>query len=190
MTARDLPNLVRFNARYVSPSEPRHHKVIVTAPEGVELDIRDPKLTARLADEADMPIWLLRLGRGGFDAMPVSLLATTTAAAVERVHGAPVATGRFRANIVIRPDDPAVTEQDWMGQSLRFGAAPDAARLHVDWATPRCAMVGIDPTTGERDPRIVRTVAQRFQNRVGAYCAVQAPGTIRVGDRVTIDPAL
>ncbi len=184
LTARDLPSLVRFRASYVNPGDPRHSKLIVTDPAGAEFDIRDPRLAARIADEAGTPVGLLRLGRGGFDAMPVSILATTTVAAVERVHGAPVAIGRFRANIVIRPDDPAVAEQNWMGQSLRFGAGPDAARLHVDWATPRCAMVGIDPATGERDPRIVRTVAQRFENRVGAYCAVQAPGTIRVGDRV------
>lgn len=190
LTARDLPNLVRFSADYVNPGNPRHSKLIVTDPEGAEFDIRDPKLAARLADEAGIPIRLLRLGRGGFDAMPVSILTTTTAAAVERVHGAPVTVGRFRANIVIRPDDPAVVEQDWMGRSLQFGAEPDAARLHVDWATPRCAMVGIDPTTGERDPGITRTVAQRFQNRVGAYCAIQAPGTIHVGDRVTSDPAM
>ena len=188
LTARDLPDLVRFSARYVNPSDPRHSKLIVTDPEGAEFDIRDPKLTARVADQARMPIWLMRLGRGGFDAMPVSILATTTAAAVERVHRAPLAVGRFRVNIVIRPDDPAVTEQDWMGRSLQFGAGPDIVRLHVNWATPRCSMVGIDPSTGERNPRVVRTVVQCFQNRVGAYCAVQAPGPIRIGDRVTSDP--
>jgi uncharacterized protein YcbX len=188
LTARDLPNLVRFRACYVNPVDPRHSKLIVTDPEGVEFDIRDPRLAARLADEAGTPVWLLRLGRGGFDAMPISILTTTTAAAIEREHGAPVSVGRFRANIVIRPDDLAVTEQNWIGRSLQFGVGPNAVRLHVDWATPRCAMVGIDPTSGERDPSIVRTVAQRFQNRVGAYCAIKAPGTIRVGDRVTRDP--
>ena len=74
----------------------------MSSPDGAEFDIRDPRLMIRLADEADMPIWLVRLGRGGFDAMPVSILATTTAAAVEQAHGTPVAIKRFRANVVIR----------------------------------------------------------------------------------------
>ncbi len=183
LTARDVPDLVRFGARYDRPDEPAHSAVVVTDPDGAEFDIRDEALAARLSDAARAKVWLLRLGRGCFDAMAVSVLTTTMAAAVERAHEGAVAIERFRANLVIRPGDPATTEQDWLGRSLSVGAE---ACLDAGWAIPRCAMVGIDPATGARDPAVVRTVAQRFGNRVGAYCSVRQPGTIGVGDRVAL----
>ena len=186
LTARDLPSLVQFRARYSAPGDPSHSKVTVTDPGGAEFDIRDPALVARLAEDAGLPIWLLRLGRGCFDAMPVSILTTTMAALVEQAHGEAVAIDRFRANVVIRPSDPAVTEQSWLGKHLAFGGGANPACLEVGWSTPRCAMVGIDAITGARDAGVVRTVARRFQNQVGAYCSVRMPGTIRVGDEVVL----
>ncbi len=186
LTARDLPSLVQFHASYERPGDPAHSKVVVTDPSGTRFDIRDPALLARLSDAAGVPVWLLRLGRGCFDAMPVSILTTAAAAAVERAHGAPIGKARFRANVVIRPSDPATTEQNWLGRHLTFGADPNPACLEVAWPTPRCAMVGIDAVTGARDASVVRTVVQRFGNRVGAYCAVRSPGTIRVGDDVAL----
>lgn len=184
LTARDVPDLVRFQALYDRPDDPIHSAACVIDPEGITFDILDPALTTRLSDAAGAPVSLLRLGRGCFDAMAVSILTTTMAAAVEQAHGAAVALDRFRANVVIEPDDPAVTEQAWLGRTLTIGS--EAAGLDVGWATPRCAMVGIDAVTGERDAAVVRTVAQRFGNRVGAYCSVRRPGPIRVGDAVAL----
>ena len=183
LTGRDLPSLVQYKAQYANPGDPAHSKVTVTDPDGAMFDIRDPALASRLAEAAGVPVWLLRLGRGCFDAMPVSILTTTMAEIIEEAHGAPVAIDRFRTNVVIRPTDPAVTEQDWLGGHLAF---EDGAALDVGWATPRCAMVGIDAATGVRDASVVRTVVQRFQNRVGAYCAVRRPGKIQVGDEVML----
>lgn len=184
LTARDLPGLLQFEARYDKPEDPAHSKVSITDPEGAAYDIRDPALAARLSDMAGAPVALLRLGRGCFDAMAVSILTTTIASAVEQAHGSVVPRGQFRANLVIQPDDPAATEQAWLGQTLAVGTK--GACLEVGWATPRCAMVGIDAMTGERDPTVVRTVARQFHNRVGAYCSVHRPGSIRVGDAVTL----
>lgn len=184
LTARDVPSLVKFAARYDKPGDPAHSAVVVTDPEGAEFDIRDAGLTARLSEAAGVPVRLLRLGRGCFDAMALSLLTTTMAEAVEQAHGSPVAIERFRANVVIKPDDLDTTERAWLGQLLTCGA--EGAQLGADWAIPRCAMVGIDASTGSRDAALVRTVAQRFDNRVGVYCSVRRPGSIAVGDVVTI----
>lgn len=183
LTGRDLPGLVRHRARYATPDNPRA-RVLVMEPDGAEHDIRDPALAARLADAAGTPVWLMRLGRGAFDAMPVSVIATTTAAAISAAHGAPVALDRFRANLVIQPDDPAATERDWLGGSLMFGEEDDTPSVSAGWPIPRCAMVGIDPVTAARDAGVVRTVVRQFGNRVGVYCSVRTPGTVRVGDRV------
>ena len=182
LTARDLPELVRFTARYERPDDPVHSAVIVTDPRGTVFDVRSPLLAELLSETAGAKVRLLRLGRGCFDAMPVSMLTTTMAAAIEQAHGAPVVSERFRANLVIRRDDPASTEPTWLGRSVAVGAA--GVCLDVGWEIPRCAMVAIDPETGSRDPTIVRTVAQRFGNHAGVYCSVGQPGVIRVGDAV------
>lgn len=184
LTARDVPDLVRFAARYEQPDDPVHSRVVVSDPDGAEFDISDPALATMLSDAAGTPVRLLRLGRGCFDAMPVSVLTTATASAIERAHGAAVAIERFRANLVIQLDDAAEAEPDWLGRSLALGSA--GVCLDVGWLTPRCAMVGIDPATAARDPAVIRTVAGRFGNRVGAYCSVRQPGTIRRGDAVAL----
>lgn len=183
LTARDVPELVRFRARYDQPNDPRHSAVAVTTPDGAVYDVRDPALAALLSEAARTPVQLLRLGRGCFDAMAVSILTTATVAAVEQAHGGVLGSDRFRANIVIAAAGEAA-EQAWLGRSLAIGDA--GACLDAGWATPRCAMVGIDAETGAREPRVVRTVAQRFGNRVGLYCSVRQPGPVRVGDPVTL----
>jgi len=184
LTGRVVPELVLHSARYSDPLDPNHTRVRVTTPDGEEHDITDPVLAASLAGAADMPVRLLRLGRGAFDAMPVSVMTTTTGDAVDEAHGAPVGLDRFRANLVIRPDNPTVSERDWLGRTLMFGDGPDPPGVRLDWPIPRCAMVAINPETAVSDAGVLRTVVQRFDNKVGVYCAVQSPGTIRVGDRV------
>ena len=184
LTGRDLPDLVLHVARYAGPGDPRRARVHVLAPDGAERDGADPALAARLAEAAATPVRLLRLGRGAFDAMPVSLLTETTGAAVSRAHGAPVGLDRFRANLVIRPDDPAATERDWLGRTLWFGDGPDPPGLHLDWPIPRCAMIALDPVNAVRDPAVLRIVVRQFANEIGVYCAVQSPGMLRLGDRV------
>lgn len=184
LTGRQIPGLVLHAARYSDPGDPRLARVQVTAPDGTELAIDDPGLAQRLSEALEGPVQLLRLGRGAFDAMPVSVIATTTGEAISQAHGTPVALDRFRANLVIRPNDPAATERDWLGRALALGDGPDPPVLRLDWPIPRCAMVAIDPATAARDPGVLRTVVQRFGNEAGVYCAVQAPGRIRVGDRV------
>lgn len=182
LTGRVLPDLVLHSARYSDPADPGRARVRVMAPDGTECDVVDPALAARLAEAADAPVRLLRLGRGTYDAMPVSVITTNTGDAVSQAHGAPVSLDRFRSNLVIRPDNPAATERDWLGLTLAFGDGPDPPRLRLDWPIPRCAMVAIDPETAERDASVVRTVVQRFGNKVGVYCAVQTPGVVHVGD--------
>jgi uncharacterized protein YcbX len=184
LTGRQIPDLVLHAARYSDPGDPRLARVRVTAPDGTDHAIDDPGLARRLSEIVDMPVRLLRLGRGAFDAMPISVITTTTGEVVSHMHGVPVALERFRANLVIRPDDPAATERHWLGHALALGDDPDPPVLRLDWPIPRCAMVAIDPITAVRDPGVLRTVVQRFGNEAGVYCAVQAPGRIRLGDRV------
>ena len=189
LTARDLPALVLHRARYADPDDPRHAPVQVTAPDGMVFNLADPALASRLAQAAGHPLHLIQTGRGAYDAMPLSVLATTAVEAVGQAHGAPVGPDRFRANIVIQPDDPASTEAGWCGRTLLFGDGPEAPGLSLDWPIPRCAMIAIDAATAAKDPTVLRTVVQRFGNRIGAYCAVRRPGILRIGDRVRLAAA-
>ena len=178
LTGRQVPALVLHRAEYAG-SDPRG-AVEVTRPDGRACAIGDPALADELAAAAGEQVRLMRLSRGAYDAMPVSVLTTTDAAAVEQAHGSALGTARYRSNVVIEParDAPA----GWDGLVLRLGEG--GAQVRADWGIPRCAMITLDPDTAARDPSVLRTVAQRFANEVGTYCAVVSPGPIRVGDVV------
>lgn len=186
LTGRQVPGLVLHAARYSDSGDPRLAQVRVTAPDGADYAVDHPDLAQRLAEAAGVGVRMLRLGRGAFDAMPVSIITTATGEAISQAHGAPVALDRFRANLLIRPDDPAATERDWLGHALVLGDEPDPPVLRLDWPIPRCAMIAIDPATAARDAGVLRTVVQQFANEAGVYCTVQAPGRVRVGDRVRL----
>lgn len=186
LTGREIPGLVLHQACYSNPADPKHGTLRIIDPAGAEYGIADPDLTERLAEAAGTPVRLIRLGRGAFDAMPASLITTTTGEAVSQAHGRPVDLARFRSNLVIRADDPAARERDWIGRNLAFGDGPNPPALRLDLPIPRCAMIAIDPATADRDASVLRTVVQSFNNEIGVYCAVQAPGTLRVGDRVRL----
>ncbi len=181
LSARDLPSLVLYRPAYATPNDPRRSQVHVTAPQGEHYAIQAPELARCLSDEAGKELGLLQVGRGTFDAMPVSVTSTATHAALDAAHGAPVDPRRFRSNIVIESE---VRETAWCRGRLTFGEAQDAAQLVVNDPVPRCALITIDPNTAARDPAVMRTVVQGFDNAMGAYCATAKPGLIRVGDAV------
>jgi uncharacterized protein YcbX len=60
------------------------------------------------------------------------------------------------------------------------------AKLLVSAPIDRCIMITIDPDTGQRNPAILRTVVERFDNFIASRCSPAALGTIRVGDRVRL----
>ncbi len=170
-----------YRPAYATPNDPRRSQVHVTAPQGEHYAIQAPELARCLSDEAGKELGLLQVGRGTFDAMPVSVTSTATHAALDAAHGAPVDPRRFRSNIVIESE---VRETAWCRGRLTFGEGQDAAQLVVNDPVPRCALITIDPNTAARDPAVMRTVVQGFDNAMGAFCATAKPGLIRVGDAV------
>lgn len=187
LSARDLSRLVLYRAAFDDPAEARRSPVSVITPEGERLPLDSPALCERLSRECGKDLRLLQSGRGLYDAMPVSIATTATHRAIDGAHGGAVDPARFRTNIVI---DSGAREIEWSGGLLAFGAATEGAfeqsgpRLLAGAGIPRCALITIDPANAARDPAIMRTVAQRFGNEVGVYCATATPGTIRVGDEV------
>lgn len=185
LTGREWAGLITCSARYEQPDDPRHSRVGVTIDDN-QYEIGDVALCERLSRAAGEEIRLIQVGRGLFDAMPVSIITPPTVAQIAARCGRDVDVRRFRANIVIEPSDGAARETDWIGKTLIFGDRPDAAKLCANVAIDRCVMITIDPDTAQRDPTILRRVVEDFANEVGVRCSTGMPGTIAVGDTVRL----
>jgi hypothetical protein len=89
---------------------------------------------------------------------------------------------RFRANIYIE-GWPAWAENDWTGRRLWLGEV----ETEVFKTITRCPAPGVDPTTAIRDLDIPAELFRHYGHVLcGIYVQVQADGTIREGDSVTM----
>jgi uncharacterized protein YcbX len=90
-----------------------------------------------------------------------------------------VDAARFRPTLVVETDEP-YAEDTWLGREVRVGEAT----LRVGVPIPRCAVIDINPGTGERDVRLLKTLAShRPLNRAGepafgVFAEVVTPGTV------------
>jgi hypothetical protein len=66
---------------------------------------------------------------------------------------------------------------------LRVGAM----RMRVDKRDGRCVVINIDPVTTERNPAILRTVAQERDNCLGVYGSTVEPGRVAMNDPVVVE---
>lgn len=96
-TIRENPAMARYVPRLLHPERPDKSAVEVQAPGGQVYHLTDPDL----ADELGEGLRLMRLDRGVFDAMPVSLITTTTVSDLCALAGVPDSELRFRPNFVI-----------------------------------------------------------------------------------------
>jgi uncharacterized protein len=72
-------------------------------------------------------------------------------------------SARFRATLVVETEEPFV-EETWLGTELRAGSATLRAGVPV----PRCAVIDHSPVTGEKDARLLKTLASyRPRNSAG-----------------------
>ncbi|HEX5830840.1 MAG TPA: MOSC N-terminal beta barrel domain-containing protein [Gemmatimonadaceae bacterium] len=122
-----------------------------------------------------------------FDAAVVHVLTTATLDRLRELYPrGRFEVRRFRPNIVVdtadRPDE--FPENDWNGRTLAIG---DTLRLSVTGPCPRCVMTTLAQGDLPKDPGILRTAAQHNKVNVGAYAAVVRRGTVRRGDRVSLE---
>ena len=174
-TGRDQSDLVCYRARFRDPADPKNSPVEVVAPDGEAFALDAPELHGRFGE----PVELVQLGRGAFDAMPISIVTTATLAALAEARGSDVDVRRFRINLVVESD---LREDAWAGRMLAVGECGLLAHDPID----RCVMITIDPDTGVRSPGLMKTVVRGFDNRIGLYASPARLGTIRVGDAVSL----
>jgi len=172
----------------VTPRYPQPDELLldVTTPEGVTYSIDDPELCASLARRLGMPAApeLLRSDRALTDARPLSLFSVQTAAQLSTEIGSEVDPRRFRANLYLDlPELGAFGEDTLVGKTLQVG---DRVQLTVVARDARCAMVTLDPDTGESNARVLREIAQRHETMAGVYGAVLRSGMVKPGDAVIL----
>lgn len=110
-----------------------------------------------------------------FDILPL-LVATDGAVAA---FGRDVR--RLRPNILIGGVD-GLGEREWPRAELHIGTLV----VRLDSLRSRCPMTTVDPETLERDPEVLRDIGRRFGGRLALNADVVRPGTIAIGDRVTL----
>jgi MOSC domain-containing protein len=179
LTIRDRADMVRYRPRFDRPEQANASPVVVTTPTGAELDVADPALAAELGDG----VRAVKLDRGTFDTLPLSLITTQSVASLGLLVGRPLDMRRFRPNVVIDAHDAnAIPEENWTSCTLRIGDA----LVRVDARDQRCIVVNVDPTTAQPDPIVFRTIARRRKARLGVYATTVRPGRVAVGDPVVI----
>lgn len=183
LTAREHPKLLQYQPYFVDPISTLKSEIRVLTPTGEDIALNE--LQSELARAYPKPISLLKLMRGTFDCMPVSIISSRSLSTFEKSLGESLDGRRFRSNILLETESTAdFPEHSWLNQTLVFGEHTNAVRVAINYQTKRCVMVNLQPDTGESNSGILKTVAQLSSNHAGVYGSLQTLGTIRVGDSV------
>jgi uncharacterized protein len=184
LTLRERGDMSHYRPSFLDPARPDKSPTVVRTPSGVTYEVTDPALAAELGPG----VRVIKQDRGVFDTFPLSLITLQT---IDRL-GAMVGSAcrldvrRFRPNLLVEATDGAPFPEDaWVGSVLRIGGM----RMRVDKRDGRCAVVTIDPSTTERRPEILRTIAQDRQGCLGVYGTTVEPGRMAVGGPVVIESA-
>ena len=179
-TIREFPQMSQYVALLREPARPDSSRVLVRAPDGGRYDVTDPRLAAELGTG----VRVMRLNRGAFDAMPVSVISDATVSALCTLGRVPGNELRFRPNVVVTLDSGAPFEEDeWVGSTVRIGAAV----VRLDGRDSRCTVVNVDPARGRPDSRLLKAIGKARGACAGVYGTTVRPGLIRVGDPVAVD---
>lgn len=179
LTLRQRNDLNAYHPCWVEPERTDAPRLIVRTPAGARHEVTAPALAAELGDG----VRVMKLNRGTFDAMPLSLITTRTVESLGALMDTELDVRRFRPNLVIEPFGPAAfPEDDWVGRVLVVGTT----WMRIDARDKRCVVVNVDPVTGRRDPSVLRAIAAHRDTRLGVYGSTVRPGRVAVGDSVLL----
>ena len=128
-----------------------------------------------------------------FDLFPISVMTTSTLRHLSELQpGSSFDERRFRMNLIVETAKEGFLENGWVGRELAIG---DDVRLRITMPDPRCVMTTLAQNGLPRDPDILRTLIRYNRLAVGpdsrypcagVYAVVEAPGTVRLGDSVSV----
>lgn len=120
-----------------------------------------------------------------YDAFPLLIMSTSAFRAMtDALPESAIDIRRFRPNLVIDTgDESGHPELGWAGKTLRVGDV----ELEIVVGCPRCVMVTreIDDDTPQ-DRTVLRHIVRELDQNVGVYATVTRPGSVRVGDAVSL----
>jgi hypothetical protein len=160
-------------------------------PAGHRDEVTETKLGAALFNEMGMPS---AVPEGSFfDVFPISVLTTSTLDHLNELQPqSRFDARRFRMNVIVATPARGFAENSWLGRALDIG---DEVKLGVAMPDPRCVMTTLAQEGLEKDPQVLRALAQHNRLDVagsglypcaGVYAVVASTGTIRKGDRVRL----
>ena len=205
LTGRRQPELLLASARHRPDGPP-----LVTLPDGSELDGAGPATDAALSAWLDKDVslveargtepvqaeffsdatndnslvvrWTLPPGRF-VDVFPLLFMTTATLRAGERLHAAGAwDVRRFRPNVVVETDQEGWVEDAWVGKDVAVGGV---TALGMD-CCDRCTMITRPQPGLERDLDVFKVLKDHHDAKLGVWASIKAPGTIRVGDPLTV----
>ncbi|HYJ03976.1 MAG TPA: MOSC domain-containing protein [Chthoniobacterales bacterium] len=181
-------NLVEAESRGAAPlsATPEELMIDVETPDGAVFAIDDSALAENLRAglEEKHELTLLRSDRAIADWGPVSVFSVQTVRKLEEETCAAIDKRCFRANLYLDlASQEPFAEDAFVGRSLRLGSKAVIAIVKRD---SRCMMITLDPDTAEKNPAILKNVAQAHGNMVGVYGVVHVEGIVRKGDPVEL----
>jgi len=176
--------------QYVPVGQAEEGDIQVRTPAGDLFDIDSEPLAAEITALYEHPARLIRVSRGNFDSMPLSLISTATIANLCGAVGVEPDPRRFRPNLVIELlEGDAFAEESWLGRHASIGDpnAASSVRIRIDRQNQRCRMINLDPDTAESESAMLKHVTQTRDALAGLYASCEQPGSIRVGDGLYIE---
>lgn len=92
---------------------------------------------------------------------------------------------RFRPTFVVETDEPFV-EETWLAHRFALGSGEEAPVVRIGVPIPRCAVIDLEPSTGARGTRLLKTLASyrplnsAGEPAFGVFAEVTVPGVARV----------
>ena len=190
LSASRLPELVLHQPVGLDETSGEPLPTHVCTPSGSQLQLNSAELNAEISERLGSKVELMYLKHGIFDEAAISVISLATIAGIGREAGLgeELDHRRFRANIVVETEknDPFL-EDEWIGGTLVFGDRDQPPAVNITMPDLRCVMINIDPETAAKDARIMKTTTRLNQTNAGVYATVMRTGTIRVGDRVSLN---
>lgn len=180
-----FPGLLRYSTRFENHNNPKDSEIIVKTPQGNEYSANDHVLLEQIADESGRKLAVLRMGRGAYHSMPVSMMSLGSVRQIDSLVEDKVDPRVFRQNIFIETKADLPHEEDaWLGKLIIFGSEPDSAKIVVVKLDNRCATVNLHPETGISNPNILKAIVKNHNNTLGVYCAIVNEGKVQVGSSI------
>jgi MOSC domain-containing protein len=181
-------NLIEAESKGANPLSADLAELVVDVetPDGQKLAIDDRALIEMLRADIDQKhqLTLMQSQRAMTDCRPVSIFAVQSAKKLGEETGIKVDKRRFRANVYLDlTSSDGFAEDAFVGRSLRIGPKVVVSILERD---PRCMMITLDPDTAEKEPVLLKKVAQAHSGMAGVYGAVLVEGMLRKGDPIEL----